>query len=77
MRGTDVHNCEHLLHLQAPGPFVAVSDKPRCSWAFGGFFWVPCWGEGFLAREELGPALDVVPVPEEEVEDFGGVGGVG
>lgn len=58
------------------GRGTAAGEGDEAPGRGGGGGCAPGGGEEFLAREEEGPPVDVVVVPEEELEVFGGVGDV-
>ena len=64
-----LHDGDDLAHLEAAFALVAVLDKARPG--LGTLLRVPGRGERLLAGEELAPPLEVVEVPEEELERLG------
>lgn len=67
--GFHFHDGDDLVHLLATGTAVAVGDEAGC-W-FMGLFGVPDGRESLLTGKEITPSLDVVVIPEEELETFG------
>lgn len=60
---------DDLVHLLTPGSLMAVLDKSGRP--FTSAFNVPDRRQGLLPWQQAAPALDIIIIPEEELQRFG------